>query len=87
MSDKLGFVGVFSLYGCYATHLISHFVTAFFSENGHPFVATATFPLIGEYLKGKPWIAGTFYAFPLRGRWHFRKKMTDEVEQYNIPTN
>ena len=22
----------------------------------------------------------SFSAFPLRGRWHFRKKMTDEVE-------
>ena len=32
-------------------HLIRHFLTKmppFFSENGHPFVANATFPLTGE---------------------------------------
>lgn len=39
-------------------------------------------PLTGEAFRD----SGALIAFPLRGRWHFRKKMTDEVYKRNRQT-
>ncbi|MBQ8575316.1 MAG: hypothetical protein IJ447_04635, partial [Clostridia bacterium] len=44
----------------------------------HGCVATYTSPppTAEPLLKEKPWLITNLIAFPSRGRWHFRKKMT-----------